>query len=93
MSSFKNRVLVLMRDGSAETEQAFVADLYSNNKVEDTVYLDREAILQWSSHFGSQIPPLAARAMDLLMCCPELLIYSIPLCPSPSPVLTSADVL
>lgn len=78
-SSSRNRVLVLMCDTSVEEKQIFVADLYSGNIIEDSVYLDRQAMLQWIAPLGSRIEPLAARAMDLLLCCPEAPIHSIPL--------------
>ena len=69
-----------MRDASIEESQIFVADLYAGNTVQDSVYLDREAMLRWVSPLDPLIEPLAARAMDLLLCYPASPIHSIPLC-------------
>jgi hypothetical protein len=70
-----------MRDSSASDQYIFVADLYSDNKVENSVYLDREAMLDWVRPLAPKIEFIAARAMSHLLSQPAYTMVDIPLTP------------
>jgi hypothetical protein len=79
MPAQMKRTLVLMRDFSAQDETLFVADLYSGNTVEDTVYLPRTAMLAWVEPLAPTAGPATARALDELMRRPPHSIIDVPL--------------
>ena len=73
------RTLVLMRYPSAFEEPTFVADLYSGKTIEDSVYLDRHAMLEWVRPLDPRVGFVAARAMEELLMRPPRTIIDIPL--------------
>jgi hypothetical protein len=70
-----------MRDSSAVDQYIFVADLYSDNKVEDSVYLERDAMLDWIRPLAPKVEVMAARAMAHLLSQPAYTMVDIPLLP------------
>ncbi len=72
------RTLVLMRYDADDEQAVFAGDLYRGNRVEDSVYLDRAAMLQWLAPIDARASQAAATAMDELLMQPEKLIRSIP---------------
>lgn len=68
-----------MRDASNQEEPIFLADLYSGNKIETTVYLDRTAMLRWVSPLAPAAALATAVALDLLMRQPTYTIIDVPL--------------
>ena len=81
MPRITKRTLVLMRDTSAVDQHIFVADLYSNDKVEDSVYLERDAMLDWVRPLAPKAELIAARAMSQLLSQPAYTMIDIPLVP------------
>ncbi len=79
MSQPNKRTLVLMRDSSAIEEPTFVADLYSGKIIEDSVYLDQAAMLEWVRPLDPRAGFVAARAMEELLVRPPRTIIDIPL--------------
>ncbi len=75
----QKRTLSLMRDSSTQEEILFVADLYSGNRIEDSVYLDRKAMLEWLHPIDPQASFVAAHALDQLMHRPPRTIIDIAL--------------
>ena len=73
------RSVVLMRDASSADQTLFIADLYLGKKVENSVYLDRAAMLDWIKGFSPNADTIAARAMSELLIMPELSMIDIPL--------------
>lgn len=76
------RVLVLMRVPSAPEETIFAADLYSGNRLEDSVYLDRDELLRWVAPIDPEAQPSVAHALSMLALGSERSMYSIPVCPA-----------
>ncbi len=68
-----------MRDSSTDEEPIFVADLYAGNRVEDSVYLHRDAMLDWLRPIDPKVGYLAAHALDQLLLQPPHTIIDIAL--------------
>ena len=79
MPQANQRILSLMRDSSSHEEPSFIADLYLGNKVEDSMYLRRDEMLDWIKPLAPQARGNAAHALDLLMRQPLHTIIDIPL--------------
>ena len=78
MKTNETRTLVLMRCNDEDDQTLFAADLYRGRSVEDSVYFDRTAMLQWLTPIDAQASFAAARAMDELLVYPDLPLRSIP---------------
>ncbi len=82
MNTSKGRVVVLMKEASAETEPFFVADLYSGHRLEDSAYHDRAGMLAWMAMIDPAAQPSVAKALDMLTYQVGRPMYSVPLAPA-----------
>jgi len=79
MKTPNHRTLVLMLCTADDEQPLFAGDLYQGDRLEDSVYFNRAAMLHWLQPLDPQAGLRAANAMQDLLAEPSRGLRTIPL--------------